>query len=299
MSDDRQYLYVDEELRILTGDKAESALRERSDAAYLDTRDGVVRVPRERWQQAQRYERDTWMVAGAEATDDRNVEHSDGFGGYAALESRRFRHAIELGCGPFTNLRIIAGHCAIECCSLLDPLIDDYLKHPHCSYDRHHLRIGETGLNAILGRTLPGRALRRMIRTVAPGALTRRLPIGEILPIPIEEMPARSTYDLVVMLNVLEHCYDASVIFDKILAILQPGGVFVFHDKLFTAAEAETDVQTRFDAGHPLRVGGTLIETFLEGNFTPLFAKHGIVEDGFEEHDLSREGIWFIGVRKA
>jgi SAM-dependent methyltransferase len=116
---------------------------------------------------------------------------------------------------------------------------------------------------------------------------------------PIEEMPGSQAYDLVVMLNVLEHCYDASVIFDKILSILQPGGVFVFHDKLFTAAQAENDVQTRFDAGHPLRVGGTVIETFLETNFTPLYAKHGVVEDGFEEHDLSRDGIWFIGTRKA
>ncbi|MGH9424640.1 MAG: methyltransferase domain-containing protein, partial [Thermoanaerobaculia bacterium] len=238
MSGDKQYLYVDEELHILTGDDAERALREHSDAAYLDPRDGVVRVPRQRWQQAQRYERDTWMVAGAEATDDRNVEHSDGFGGYAALEGRRFMHAIELGCGPFTNLRIIAGHCAIECCSLLDPLIDDYLKHPHCSYDRHSLRTGETQLNAILSRSLPGRALRRVVRAVAPGLLTRCLPVAEILSIPIEEMPVSPAYDLVVMLNVLEHCYDASVIFDKILAILQPGGVFVFHDKLFTAAEA-------------------------------------------------------------
>lgn len=299
MSGDEKYLYVDEQLHILKGDQAAEALREHSDAAYLDPREGVVRVPKQRWQQAQRYERDTWMVANAEATDDRNSVHRDGFGGYAELNGRTFQHAIELGCGPFTNLRLIGQHCTIARCSLLDPLINDYLKHAHCTYDRHVLRTSKTRLSASLGRTLPGRALRRVLRAIGPATLVERIPVEELLPIPIEEMPARAAYDLVVMLNVLEHCYDATAIFDKILAILKPGGVFVFHDKLFTAAEAEEDVRTRFDAGHPLRVGGTVIQSFLDTNFTPLFAEHGVVEDGFEDHDLSRDGVYFIGIRKG
>jgi len=299
MSNDEKYLFVDEQLHILKGDEAAKALHEQSDAAYLDPRGGVSKVPKTRWQQAQRYERDTWMVANADATDDRNDAHLLGFNGYAALEGRVFQHAIELGCGPFTNLRLIGQHCTIERCSLLDPLIADYLKHPHCTYDRRALWTTDTPLSMKLGHTLPGRALRRALRATAPGMLTRSIPVSELLPMPIEEMAARPAYDLVVMLNVLEHCYDATVIFDKILAILQPAGVFVFHDKLFTAAEAEEDVHRRFDAGHPLRVDGTMVESFLEANFTPLFVKHGVVEDSHDDHDLSREGIYFIGTRKG
>jgi SAM-dependent methyltransferase len=299
MSGDKKYLYVDETLRILTGSEAESALRTQSDAAFVDARDGVVHVPKDRWQQAQRYERDTWMVANAETDDDRNNDHAAGFDGYAVLEGRTFAHAIELGCGPFTNLRIIARRCAIQRCSLLDPLIDEYLKHPHCTYDRRALRTEETRLGAVLRRSLPGRALRRALRAVLPGTLARRVPIEELLAVPIEEMPARSGYDMVVMLNVLEHCYDARTIFKTIAAILKPGGVFVFHDKLFAANEVAEDVATRFDAGHPLRVGGELIESFLDQNFTPRFSRRGVVEDAFEEHDLSREGIYFIGERKG
>jgi SAM-dependent methyltransferase len=298
MSDDEQYLYVDEELHIRKGDDAAKALREQSDLPYLDAHDGVVRVPKQRWQQAQRYERETWMVANTAATDDRNSAHFDGFRGYEAIRGRTFLHAIELGCGPFTNLRLIGQTCTIAQCSLLDPLIEDYLNHPHCTYNRKMLRTSETSLSVSLGRTLAGRALRRALRVIAPGTIVRSIPIRAILPMPIEEMPSGNAYDLVVMLNVLEHCYDASVIFDRILSILKPGGVFVFHDKLFTAAEAEEDVRTRFDAGHPLRVGGTVIESFLETNFTPLFAQHGLVEDGHEGHDLSRDGIYFIGARK-
>jgi len=299
MSGDEKYLYVDDQLHVLKGEEAARALREHSDQTYLDPHDGVVRVPKQRWQQAQRYERDTWMVANADASDDRNTSHRDGFGGYAALGGGTFQHAIELGCGPFTNLRLIGQHCTINRCSLLDPLIEEYLKHPHCTYDRHALRTTETRLSEILGRTLPGRALRRLLRAAMPGTITRRIPVGELLPMPIEEMPARKIYDLVVMLNVLEHCYDATVIFDRILSILQPGGLFVFHDKLFTAAEAEEDVRTRFDAGHPLRVTGTVIQSFLDTNFDMLFSQHGVVEDGFEDHDLSRDGIYFIGKRKG
>ena len=297
MSDDPKYLYVDENLNFVTGDEAARALREHSDAAFLDPGKGVVRVPKQRWQQAQKYERDTWLVANAAASDDRNTAHEAGFGGYAALGSRVFRRAIELGCGPFTNLRIVARHCRIERCSLLDPLILQYLDHPHCRYDRKSLLIGETSLGRTLGTSRIGRGLRRLVRAVFPSAVEQRLPIVQLLPMPIEEMPGGS-YDLVVMINVLEHCFDATAIFDKILRILTPGGVLVFHDKLFDPGEIEADVRTRFDAGHPLRVARPVIEAFVEKNFAPLYRKAGKVQDEFEDIDLSREGIYFIGERK-
>src|SRR5206468_351317 len=142
---------------------------------YLDPKDGVVRVPKQRWQQAQRYERETWMVANTAASDDRNSAHYGGFRGYEALRGRTFLRAIELGCGPFTNLRLIGRTCTIAQCSLLDPLIKDYLNHPHCTYNRQMLRTSETPLGETLGRTLPGRALRRALRVIAPGTIVRSI----------------------------------------------------------------------------------------------------------------------------
>lgn len=298
MSDDSKFLYVDENLHFVTGNEAARALQEHSDAAFLDPGKGVLRVPKERWKQAQKYERDTWLVANAGASDDRNLAHEAAFGGYAVLESRTFRQAIELGCGPFTNLRIVARHCRIERCSLLDPLIREYLSHPHCTYDQRFLRIGETTFSRTLGRTSPGRAMRRVLRAVSPRLVEERVPIAQLLPMPIEEMPG-GRYDLVVMINVLEHCFDANAIFEKILSILPPGGVLVFHDKLFEPSEIEDDVRTRFDAGHPLRVGRPVIEAFVNDHFTPLYQKMQKVADEFEEIDLSREGIYFIGERKG
>lgn len=298
MSDDSKYLYVDENLHFVTGDEAERALREHSDTAFLDPGRGVVRVPKDRWKQAQKYERDTWLVANADASDDRNTAHEAAFGGYTSLGSRTFRHAIELGCGPFTNLRILARHCRIERCSLLDPLIREYLSHPHCTYDERVLRIGETGLGRSLGASRPGRLLRRVVKGAAPALVEQRVPVAQLLPMPIEEMPG-GRYDLVVMINVLEHCFDATAIFDKILSILPPGGVLVFHDKLFDPLEVAEDVRTRFDAGHPLRVGRPVIEAFLNDHFTPLYRRAEKVADEFEDIDLSREGVYFIGERNG
>jgi hypothetical protein len=157
VTDEGKYLFVDEQLRYTTGEEAARALAERSDAPFFTEGEGVLRVPKTRWQEAQRYERDTWLVANAAAADDRNHDHEAGFGGYAALAGLRFTDVIELGCGPFTNLRVIARHCTIDQCSLLDPLIEDYLHHPHCTYDRRFLTTDESGLARILRRSLPGR----------------------------------------------------------------------------------------------------------------------------------------------
>lgn len=299
MSDEGKYLFVDEQLRYTTGEEAARALATRSDAPFFTEGEGVLRVPKTRWQEAQHYERDTWLIANATAADDRNNDHERAFGGYEALAGRRFAHAIELGCGPFTNLRVIARHCTVSQCSLLDPLIEDYLLHPHCMYDRRFLTTGETTLARTLRTSsYPGRAIGRLLRAVAPDVMVHRVPVAELLPIPIEELSQTGRYDLVVMINVIEHCFDVTAIFEKILQILQPGGTLVFHDKLFDVAEVEEDVKRRFDAGHPLRVGRPVIESFLSEHFDESYRRIAPVEDHFEDIDLTREGIYFVGTKR-
>lgn len=299
MSEEDKYLYIDDQLHIVTGDEAARAIREKSDERFLDKQKGVVRVTRDRWTEAQRYERDTWLVAAAEASDDRNADHVKGFNGYAALRGRTFRHAVELGCGPFTNLRLIAEHCSVAQCTLVDPLVLQYLEHRHCTYDTRFLRCGKTNLGLSLTGSRAGRLFSRLLGAVAPDLLQHRLPVVELVPTPIEEMPTTRRYDLIVMINVLEHCYDAERIFDVIAEILETDGVFVFHDKLFDQGEIERDVRTRFDAGHPLRVERNVVESFLGAHFEPLYRWSGPVADGYEDIDLSRDSVYFIGTRKG
>ena len=45
-----------------TGKKAEEALAATNDNRYWNDETGSILVDKERWQQAQRYESDTWMI---------------------------------------------------------------------------------------------------------------------------------------------------------------------------------------------------------------------------------------------
>ncbi|HXG59020.1 MAG TPA: methyltransferase domain-containing protein [Thermoanaerobaculia bacterium] len=289
--------FVDEKLRFLKGDEAARALASTSDEPYL-TEQGVVQVPRSRWLLAQEYERRTWTTAGAHADDDRNLDHRDHFDGYRPLAGLKFERAIELGCGPFTNLRLIAAVCRIGECTLLDPLIEDYLHHRHCRFTRRRLRTGETALGKLLGRNLGGRALRRLLRSVFPQAVERGIAVTELLAVPIEEMPERDPFDLVVMINVIEHCYDAPAIFSRLLRMTRPGSIFVFHDKWFDREDVASEIRHHFDAGHPLRVSGAMIESFLKEHFDPLLNRTARVADELDGIDLSHTGVYFIGRRR-
>ncbi len=193
--------YVDENTGVLRGEEAERAIRERSDARFL-SEEGIVRVPAERWKTAQQFERTGWMEKWHGASDDRNLQHAEEFEGYGAIAGERFERAMELGCGPFTNLRIIADFVSIGRVSLLDPLIESYLTLPNCRYAKGTLR-------AHSGDPV--------------------LPVEEMLACPIEKMPVEGRgYDLVVMMNVIEHCFDVHLIFEKILAITLAGIGFCF-----------------------------------------------------------------------
>lgn len=226
-----EHWYVDENFRILKGEDASKALQEISDADYLSQSQGIVRVTRARWQIAQTFERKGWMGLWIQTADDRNLQHMADFDNYEELHDRRFQNAIELGCGPFTNLRLIGQICQVKECTLLDPLVRDYLKHPNCSYDAKWLRCGENGLSKKLSVLKPLRAVRRVIRRLFPGTLQRRIRVRELVAGPIEEMPAGERYDLIVIINVIEHCYDINRVFENIVKIAAPNAILVFHDK--------------------------------------------------------------------
>nr|WP_231402786.1 methyltransferase domain-containing protein [Caenimonas aquaedulcis] len=238
------------------------------------------------------------MEDAAHATDDRNDEHAASFDHYAAIAGRAFDRAIELGCGPFTNLRVLARHMSIGRCVLLDPLIASYPAHRHCTYRHGRVKVAPSGLERSLGTSLPGRALRRLVRTVRPAWLEQGIPVERKLAFPIEEMPACGAFDLVVMINVLEHCFDAPRIFEALLRISKPGAAFVFHDRLYDTGEVESESRHRFDAGHPLRIGTPVIMDFLARHFDALHQRVADVADHAHGIDLSGRGIYFIGVRR-
>lgn len=261
-------VFIADDRTVLTGEAARRALATRSDAPRVRPGSGITRVEPERWQEAQRYERRTWMNDFRNVADDRNQFHATQFQGYESLKGKEFSAAIELGCGPFTNMRLIAPVTNIGEIHLLDPLINDYVTHPNCTYSEGALRTP----------TLPARPV-----TLHASA--------------IENFLAPKSFDLVVMVNVIEHCMDAERIFSNLLSMLQVGGTLVFHDRSYDAADLAENLRHEYDAGHPLRVDRAVIDRFLTDNFTPVLSRVVRFERTKWGADRSYDGVYFIGTR--
>jgi len=295
MPNANQATFVDENRNLIKGEKALELIRSRKPES-IDPSKGICKVNKERWQEAQRYERRTWMD-GIAAMSDRNESHEECFNEYQALEKKTFASAIELGCGPFTNMRRILTHCSVGDLHLLDPLANDYLDHPYCRYR---------------GRQLGGVLNTPLIPWSSRGGLKHPLrfykhkwnewQIGGLKGRPItlhaqtiEGFTPAQTYDLCVMINVIEHCLDIDKIFARILEMTTLGSYFLFADKIYNAKEEAESAAYSFDAGHPLRVDYTVIRNFLETHFdeildTNIKESHGNTSSSFN---------YYIGKRKS
>lgn len=193
-----QYIFVGSPVQVLEGEQAYNQLQITNDRRFVSA-DGIVEVDAERWQQAQEYERATWMHHGIEATNDREADHLAGFAGYTALPPK-LGDVVEFSCGPFSvAVSIInAGH-DYDSLTLVDPLVDYYLDHPHCRY-----------------------------RDMAHSAVVAKA-IEDITP---------QHCDTVVFVNGLSHCRDARAALRTIWASLKPGGYLVWQEG-FTELDAE------------------------------------------------------------
>lgn len=286
--------YVDENRRVTRGKDALELIKARKHD-NVDPEKGVTKVDDKRWQEAQRYERRTWME-GIAAISDRNEDHEQRFDQYDALRGIHFGSAIELGCGPFTNLRKILSYSTIDDIHLLDPLSGDYLNHPFCRYkDR---RLGGILKTSLIPWTKKG-GLKHPLRfykhkwdELKIGGLSGR-PIT-LHQTGIEDFSPPQTYDLCVMINVIEHCKDIDQIFANILKMTRPGSYFVFADKAYYAKEEEEYSSHNFDAGHPLRVDYSIIRDFIKENFEPIHDKEYNEQEPYRKYTTN----YFIGIRR-
>lgn len=254
------YKYVDEQAIVRESEDPQVMVK--TDACYMSP-DGIVEVSTKRWEEAQRYEHREWMINGLNAVDDRNSIHADHFDSYKSITKRDFKNIIELGCGPFTNMRLIYEKLRLSNLTdvtLLDPLADEYKKHPNCQY------------NGYWSRWNP----------------------PTIVNSSIESFEVKEQYDMVVMINVLEHCMSIPAIFDQILAMTAPGGHFVFSDVYFEESVVEDMARHVFNAGHPIRITDKYLFDFLHGNF------NGIYEIHKPEMVAGRQAneIYFIGTKQ-
>lgn len=255
-----------------------------------------MRVDQRRWAEAQHYERNTWLEKGLSLISDRNEHHGEFFVSYAPLRGRVFERSIELGCGPFTNMRLILEYCHVGEIYLLDPLLSDYMAHPFCRYRGGRLGGVFKDFPSWRGLYHPWQFARGLANAYRIGKWHGR-PV-RLVTSPIETFHSNERFDLVVMVNVLEHCQDAEVVLNKILALLKPNGVFVYADKQYTADEIQRLSTLIYDVGHPLHVDQKVIEQFLGEYFEPLLRVEYGADRDFRGVKMHNTELYFIGMRK-
>ncbi len=265
MSKVEYFKFVDENAKIFEGEEARELLSTKSDDKYISD-DGIVKVSRDRWEIAQKYEKSEWLERAPNVVSDRNEFHRTIFGNYRCLNKLKPKSFIELGCGPFTNARLILQKFSdIDDITLLDPLAADYISsHKNCKYK-----------DSILDCT-------RFKKPV------------NIHSCAIEDFNPTKTYDMVVMINVLEHCFDIPKIFDKVYNMLSDDGVFIYADVHFDLETIKVIAKTRYNAGHPIRPTKEFITNTLKTQYDEMFSRK-IYE---EVASMDAEEFYFIGKKK-
>lgn len=222
-------------------------------------------VPVETWKEAQVWEREFWFREQRNLKklgknyvwkllalfgrvekyrgDDNNVWWAKQFGNYSFLPSSA-ENVIEVGCGPYTNVRLVRKACQPKHLFLSDPLIRTYKDFPMTMVRELHQSAGAYFDDH-----------------------------------PLEDLPFRDSYfDVAVMINVLDHVQDAHACMRSLLRILKPGGYVIIGQDLTN----EEDFRTHPDGmrtGHPITLDSAWFEPYM-GQFKPLLKRVLSREEG-------------------
>jgi 2-polyprenyl-3-methyl-5-hydroxy-6-metoxy-1,4-benzoquinol methylase len=104
----------------------------------------------------------------------------------------------------------------------------------------------------------------------------KRIPVHLLLEQGAEKSFGNNQYELVIMINVLEHCFDALKVLTNLVKATRNGGLVVFSDKIFDVNVLSDGLSRVYDAAHPLRVSSKLIDEIFK-EFRVLFKKE--IED--------------------
>ncbi|MDK2977674.1 MAG: hypothetical protein PWP52_388 [Bacteroidales bacterium] len=172
-------------------------------------------------------------------------------------------------------------------------MIFEYLNHPYVRYNEKRL----------YSEYLP--ILGKIVRKYAPSLfkiylkiLSHKIKVRKLLNIPGEKISIAESYDLVVMINVIEHCFDVEELFDKILKITNKGSYFIFEDKLIKNNDIKDAVDNTYDAAHPLKVEENVVLSFLENNFYLIYKRIQTSSNFYADESHFSDDIYFIGKKK-
>jgi SAM-dependent methyltransferase len=143
-------------------------------------------------------------------TTDDHADYTLGvFHNYARLPTN-LGDVIEIGCGPFTQLRTILGvkgrNWSVGSVTLVDPIIESERQHPHSSF-----KSGK--FTDLSGKVYP-------TTLIEAGAED----VGQLF---------HNKFDVVIMQNVLEHVSDSLEVLGALFNITKPGGVVLVWEPFF------------------------------------------------------------------
>ena len=81
---------------------------------------------------------------------------------------------------------------------------------------------------------------------------------------PIENLNIDKKYDVVMMINVLEHCYYVNIILNKVVSLMKKGTIFIFSDMMLDFSEIDRMIRSVWDAGHPIRMSTEYMNRFFD-----------------------------------
>lgn len=222
----------------------------------------------EAWRTAQEWERSFWLrnqanmkkygkniawkilsVLGLKDQyrgNDRNNWWRDHYEGYKFLPES-LDNVIEVGCGPYTNMRHIQNICTPNHLVLSDPLIKTYVKFP-MTYVQEKYRKASCSLDDH----------------------------------PIEELPfAKNYFDLAVMINVLDHVCDAELCMRNLIDVIKPNGIIIIGQDL-TNSEGRANTPSGYRTGHPITLDKEWFTPYLSV-FSPIINKTVHVSSEWEK----------------
>ena len=217
----------------------------------------IERVSTERWRDAQQWEQRHWIKAQAYRArffknhlwrllsrlglvekyrgDDWNRWWKTAFADYSFLPPV-VNNAIEVGCGPYSNVRLIMDRCHPNHLILSDPLIRTYAKFQLTFVAQQYQEVA-----CMLDDH------------------------------PIEELPFSSDYfDLSVMINVLDHVRDAHQCMANLIRITRPGGYLILGQDLTNEEDLAKMKNTNGEIGHPIKLSAEWFEPYLKEGFEHL-----------------------------
>lgn len=219
----------------------------------MDTDKSILKseTTEEIWKEAQKWEEAHWVnaqrarakyaknwiwkamslfgVVPKHRGDDWNIWWKKQFDNYTFLPTK-VDNVIEVGCGPYTNVRLMLDKCEMKHMVLSDPLIRTYVKFKltfvRDMYDKAECTLDDH---------------------------------------PLEELPFKSdNFDLAVMINVLDHVRDANACMENFFRVVKPGGIVVFGQDLSREEDSEALLADKGLVGHPIKLHETWFEPWIE-----------------------------------